>query len=67
MKLSRIRNLLFAAACVAILIFFLCASFMGQQTENENTWRVFIVCMTAAQLCLAGGIVLWIVDRLRKR
>lgn len=64
MNVARIGKLLFMAAGAAIVIFVLCVIFMD---SDAAIWRAFSVCMPVTGICFSGGIVLLIVDFIRKR
>lgn len=64
MNVARICKLLFAAAGAAILVFVLCVIFMD---SDDSIWRAFSVCMPITGICFTVGIMLLIVDFIRKR
>lgn len=66
MNVAKISKLLFAAAGAALLIFVLCVIIRGSE-EDQTTWIMFSVCMPVTGICFTGGIVLLIVDFIRKR
>lgn len=62
--IEKISKLLLAASGAAILIFALCVIFMD---SVDAIWRVFAVCMPIAGICFVNGMLLLLVDFIRKR
>lgn len=64
MSIAKIGKVLFAAAGAAILVFVLCVIFMK---SDVAIWRAFSVCMPITGICLFGGVILCVVDYIRKQ
>lgn len=63
MSLKKISSILFLIAVIAFAGFMLCVFIV----KNDDTlWRVFAVCMPITGICLFGGVILRVVNQIRK-
>ena len=66
--MKKIYDKLFAICGIMILIFivvFIVGGFILK--DNNIIWRVFSIVMPIAAICLWGGIIVWIIDKLSGR
>ncbi|MDE6733057.1 MAG: hypothetical protein K2J77_09300 [Oscillospiraceae bacterium] len=64
MTLKKAGNILFLIAGIAIVVFIFCVIFIK---SDADTWRAFAVCMPITGICFWGGVILRIVDHIRKK
>lgn len=64
MTLKKASNILFLIAIIAFAVFIFCVIFIK---SDADTWRAFAVCMPIAGICFWGGVILRIVDYIRKK
>ncbi len=63
MTLKKASNILFLIAVIAFVGFMLCVFII----KNDDTlWRLFAVCMPTTGISFWGGVILRVIDYLRK-
>lgn len=64
MTVKKAGWILFAAACVAIVVSFVFALIFGW--ESDESWRAFSVCMPVTAVCSIGAAIEAVIDNKKK-
>ena len=64
--MKKIYDKLFAICGIMILVFILAFIVGGFILKDNNViWKVFSVVMPITAICFWGGVILWVIDKLR--